>query len=182
MNELVTQFFTLTGMIIFFLGVASACVWHIIKQRYIGHREPTSYRTLGMICGVAALVFIGMQNTNLAAQVQQCQKEFSERLTTRAAIGDDNDALSREHRYWLEKSDEAVTDLVKLTWMPDDPAIAKLDLDDPARRAYTSALVAQFNLRTQRYRVEMDRITTQQQQKVNDRAAHPLPPPNCGAN
>jgi hypothetical protein len=183
MSELIHDFFTLTGMVIFFCGVAAACGWHIIKHRWLGGTaEPVNYRTLGIICGVAALVFVGMQNTQLSTDTKRCQTEFADRLRTRAAITDENDALSREHRYWLQKTQQSVGDLIRLAWLPDDPEIAKLDVGDPRRTSYTAALVAQYNLRNQRYMAEIDRVTKRQQQVVDDRAAHPLPPATCGEN
>lgn len=180
LNDLVQEFFTLTGMLIFFLGVGTACAWHIAKAKWFSHHEPVNYRTLGIICAVATLVFVGMQNTNLSAEVKRCQNEFSERLHARSLITEENDRLSREQRVWLAKSNEAVNDLIRFAFMPADQQIAAMDRSDPRRRAYDQALVVQFNTRMDRYLVEIRRIGAEQNQVVEARKAHPLPPPTCG--
>jgi hypothetical protein len=183
MGELIHALSTPVGMVIYFLGVASACVWHYAKARWTGvKKQSINWSTMGIILGVSAMVFLMMQNTSLSNEVQRCHNEFATRLATRAAITDENDALSREHRFWIQKTQQAVGDLIKLAWMPDDPALAKLDVGDPQRTSYTAGLVVQYQLRISRYSDEIQRITKRQDEVVADRAAHPLPPPTCGEN
>ncbi len=180
-NDLLDEFFTPIGMLIYFLGIATACGWHLFKQ-YRSREDRINWTSVGIIVGVSALVFVGMQNTQLATEVKECQQEFNAALKVRNTIRETNDRLSREHRHWLSKSDEAVADLIRLSTAPPDPAIAVMERSDPRRIAYDTSLVVQYNLRHGRYQAEIDRIEKEQDANQREWDNHPLPDPECGKN
>lgn len=180
MSDVIHALGTPIGMAVYFLGVGSACAWHCIKHRLGKKREPINWTSLGILVGISCLIFVGMQNTQLAAEVKACQHEFNTAIVDRNTIRETNDRLSREHRYWLSKHAEAVADLIRFTFNPPDPKIAAMEMGTPQRRAYQDGLVAQFNLRTERYRLKITSIEAQQTANLQEWSEHPLPDPECG--
>lgn len=165
MDELINEFFTLTGMIIFFSGVGSACLWHVIKQRYIKHREPADLRIVGIIAGVAALVFIGMQNTQLASEVRDCQREFNHALRARAQISAENDEVSQTQR-------RIVFDWIHNLIFP-PPPFDVMSTDDPRRQDYGLTITIQTE--------KLFRTSLAKQDELQaERDRRPLPDPTCG--
>jgi hypothetical protein len=169
-------------MLAYFLGIGTATSWHYCKHKIRGERWRFNWTSLGFIVAVSAMVFIGLQNTQLATEVQNCQREFNSALVNRARIAEENDRLSQDQRYWLSKSDEAVGDLIARATSPIDPKIAAMAPDDPRRRAWESGLVMTYNIRTNKYRAEIQKIEDQQEELKIDRQNHPLPEITCGAD
>lgn len=181
MTDLINTLETPMGMVLYFLGVGSSCGWYYVKNQWLGKkREPVNWTTLGILVGISCLILVGMQNTQLAAEVKGCQHEFNTAIVSRNDIRETNDRLSQEQRFWLSKNDEAISDLVRFLFAPPDPNIAAMDNSDPRRRAWQLGLVDQYNLRTSRYRAQIDRITTQQDANKREWDDHPLPDPECG--
>jgi FtsZ-binding cell division protein ZapB len=181
-NGLLDALATPTGMLIYFLGVASACTWHAVKHRWMGTREPIHWTALGIIMGISALVLVGMQLTQLASQTKACQREFNTAIVSRNTIRETNDRLSREHRHWLNKNDEAVADLIELSTTPTDPTIAALPRWDARRLAWDAGLIEQYRVRTGRYHTQILEIERQQDANLKEWREHPLPDPECGSD
>lgn len=156
------ELFTLEHLGYYVLGVASACVWHVLKAR-IQHRILVirwQYMAVPLVLGLVA--YMGVQTQKSA----DCVREFNQALRVRAEITSENDRLSIEQR-------ELIYDWIHSLIFPPDPEIAVLPTDHPDRTRYSVWLT-----------IETDKkfAASIEEQRENDEAwaANPLPPPTCG--
>jgi type II secretory pathway pseudopilin PulG len=180
MSDVLEAMSTPVGIVIYFLGMATACLWQIVKARWL-HRKtvPINWNIIGIIAGVSALVFVGIQNTQLAADVKACQREFNTSIREVRRINNENDELSIQQRKDFLKKDDLESQMwVDLVNPP--PEIAKLEFNNPVRQEYGISVVFRYSTTAAVYS-ERIRLSQQQQEELKkEREAHPLPDPTCG--
>jgi hypothetical protein len=179
-NDVLSALSTPAGMIIYFLGVASACVWHMVKRRWLKiEMTPINWNNMGIIAGVSAMVFVAVQNTQLSADVKECQREFNTSISNVRRINTENDDLSIQQRQWFLEKDEVEAQM----WMDlinPPPSIAQLEVNNPIRQQYGIDVVAKSTAKANKYAQLIKSSQMRQEQLKKDREAHPLPSPTCG--
>lgn len=157
----VFDLFTLEHLAYYAAGVASACIWHVVKAR-IQHRIVVirwQYMAVPLVLGL--VLYMGAQTQANA----DCVREFNQVLRERSAVTSENDQISIYQRELI------------YNWIHDlifpPPEVADLPGSDPRREAWAISLTQ-----------ETDRQFAEsiQKQRANDarRAANPLPAPTCG--
>lgn len=153
-----------------------------------GHRHPAKinrvYLAGLLVLAVTGYVLLQTGQTerhykSLAQNVAECQREFNAALRQRAEISTQNDALSIEQRDLLAKSLDAGSEWVnKLIILP--PDLADLPRTSPRVEQYGIDVTRAYYERIGKYRTRINEISAEQQRLADQRAANPLPQPNCG--
>lgn len=161
MLEWFTDLFSLDGLAHFLIGVGAAAIYHAVKAKLTGKILVFKAQYFAIPMAIAVMLYIAMQTQQNA----NCVREFQQVLRDRSTITSDNDRISQDQRKlvyeWIHN----------LVFPP--PDIAKLDGNDPVREKWAINLTLETD--------KQFRDSLEQQQDNDDyRAAHPLPPPQCG--
>lgn len=163
MNDHWYEMFTTSRLLFFLVGVVVGAFWQWNSCRK--KHELLDLGPLGIIAGLSIIIFVAIQQVGLADQVKQCNGEFQAILKTRADLSDQSDELSGSE-------DDATSHWLITIYNP--PAdIAKLSLDDPARRSW-------FNGTLHNYIVQIGDIKAARDKALNDRKHLIYPEPKCG--
>lgn len=155
--------FTTTNLIFLYLGMASTAVWYWNKCRK--NKQPLDWIPVGIIAGVATIVFIVMQQSALAQEVKACQKEFQTTLSQRADITDEADD-------YIGHQVNSTVDWLSLVVEPPQD-ILNLPANDPRRREWV------VNTKND-WREKIDGNRIAREKALQDRKNHQYPEPTCG--
>ncbi|UJQ86542.1 membrane protein [Mycobacterium phage PenguinLover67] len=197
MNNVLETLYSLPFVAGLLAGIIGMKAWQYIQCRIADRRHPLpggSHRHTPPISRVyvAGLLVIAVTGyvllqtgqterhyKSLAQNVANCQREFNEALRERAEISNQNDKLSIEQRDLLAKSLDAGSEWVnQLIILP--PDLADLPRTSPRVEQYGIDVTRAYYDRIGRYRERINEISAEQQRLADQRAANPLPEPNCG--
>ena len=117
--------FTLGNLGYFFLGVATASAWHLVKARFQGRTVIIKWQYVAIPVAILIAAYMSVQNQQNA----DCVREFNETLQVRARITSQNDEVSLRQREliyeWIhgggslnreltQKTDREFADLIHL--------------------------------------------------------------------
>ena len=153
--------FTIANLGYFVLGVTATCAYHLVKAHFQDRTVIIKWQYIIVPMAMALVLHVALQTQANA----DCVREFNERLSIRSKITEENDRLSIEQR-------ELIYDWIHgLIYPP--PDIAKLNPNDPVREKYSIDLTIEADKK-------FDASIKRQHEKLEERAANPLPPGNCG--
>lgn len=174
--------FSLTGLIAFLFGAGSVRLYYWVKCNWWNKRHPDNKRTVSFnpLIIMWSLIFIatgviGVQEQRTADDVRalahstaECQIRFTEAITARAEISEDNDKWS-----YIQRT--AIGDWLHAILIP-PPDIAELRVKDPM-----NPRIQQWGIDiTRRYNDVIQEAQREQDQNMAERKQHPLPDPSCG--
>lgn len=161
MHDAWYNLFTITRMMLFLAGFASAMGWYRLRNK----EAVLDWTPLGIIGGVAVIVFIAIQQVGLAAEVKQCQGQFNTVLQERANLSDRSDTWTGE------EIDANSKWLAALTNPP--PDIAALHTTDPIYREWVRGTLRD-------YLVTLNGIREERAHALDERKKRTYPEPTCG--
>ena len=153
--------FTLNGLGHFLIGVGVTSAWHLIKAKLTGKLVIFKWQYITFPLSLAIVMYIAVQTQQNA----DCVREFQQVLRDRASVTTENDQLSQQQR-------KLIFDWIHQLVFP-PPDIARLPGTDPTHEKWAMDLTLETD---KQFRASLD------EQRDNDdfRAAHPLPPAQCG--
>jgi hypothetical protein len=163
MNNQWYDVFSTTRLVYFLAGMLLATAyWYrkLRKQNIILDLTP-----LGIIAGVAVVVFIAIQQVGLAADVKHCQTEFNTVLQDRAKLSDQSDTLAG-------REIEANAAFFAAIANP-PPDVAALNTTDPVYRDWVHSTMVT-------YLGQLNTIRTERERALEERKERTYPQPTCG--
>ena len=163
LNDQWYTIFTTSRLVFFMVGLAIGAGWRWWRCRK--EHQHVDLNSIGIIAGVAIIVFVAIQQVGLAAEVKECQAEFNTVLQERANLTDQSDTFAGNEI-------EANSQFFALIANP-PPEIAKFHTTDPEYRSWVHDQIVIYSS-------TINKIRDQRQQALDARKQQQYPAPSCG--
>lgn len=186
LTQALSELFSLSGLIAFLLGMVATHFYYYVRCRYLDRSDPDGkphrmrYKSTLILWALIIVTtgYIGVQQFEtksnlyeLTIHTSQCQADFNNALTARAAISADNDKWSAIQR-------KAIADWLHEILLP-PPDIQEIRNHDPQFGTNPRYVQWSIDVTTKYYNV-IQKAQDEQDQNAKERADHPLPEPTCG--